>query len=250
MLHVSIHAGHLDRTCRNNRQDFLNVGFETFGATPDRKIFLCRRDVGEQRIWLLKNYPRWGGTIADVVLRSIVLAAFGKGEAMPPHEPQKSGFAFAERLSVRVKDVPMVGLAESTVATMEIWLYNGRRGIYKACWNEMGQKAIRTPPFAFKPAFLMPCELVVRALAMGLTGSINSLPPRPAIYLPKPMDIAGQQQVRIHRIPEPLRTQFRRWILEGKHPVSKHSKAPMGAVPVSLFMAFISPQPAVQPYRS
>ena len=184
MIHVSIHAGRLDEVSRNNRQDWLDIGYEKLDAAADYKIVAFSVGEGATPPMTLKSYPRWSASLWDLVARSIALSRSGDPanpqEQLPVIASGGRRCAFATAVSAVIEHHPTRGTAGRRLASMEIVKHKRTRGVYRATVEEDLQPPSSTIPFLFTPAFLRPAELVLHAALVHLQGNALALPPRPA----------------------------------------------------------------------
>lgn len=242
MIHVSIHAGRLSGISRFNRLDWLDIAYERLNAQADYKVVLFRVGEGATPPIDLKDYPRWSGSLWDLVARAIVLATPGEtapaSEALPPYDPQTKRYGYADALSAVIQYKPTIGTAARQLASMEIREASAP-GIYRVTVSEDLLPSHSALPFTFRPKYLSPSELVARAAAMALHGDSQSLPSRPALQIPKSREIDGEPMVVIHRLREPARTGFLRWLHKAGRPVKEVAGARDGAASEALFLKFL-----------
>src|ERR1700733_9583240 len=113
MLRLSTHAGPLKAMSRFNRLDWVEIGYETLNRHADYKVVLFEVGNGARPQVVLRNYPRWSGSVWDLVARSIALAL-----SPDPSQPQELAqparwgekkFAFVEVMSAVVQHIPNAG---------------------------------------------------------------------------------------------------------------------------------------------
>ena len=243
MLRVSIHAGPLKGITRCNRVDWLDIGYDKLAAVADYKVVLFSTGVGATDVVHLRNYPRWSASLWDLTARAIALAlspAFSDAkEVVPPAPVVTKRAAFAEAMSAVIEHNPAYGNAGRRLAAMEVVRHGKTRGLYHARVDEDLQPSRSTVPFLFAPAYLSPAELILRAALVRLTGDHSALPPRPTLLVPRTFAVSGKNCVAIHRIHEPARTGFRRWLDRiGIAPIP-HAGSPEGIAHEALFTRFL-----------
>lgn len=243
MLRVSIHAGPLAGITRFNRLDWLDIGYDKLAAVADYKVVLFNTSIGATDVVHLRNYPRWSASLWDLVARAIALAlspALSDAvEAVQPAKTVEKRVAFAEAISAVIEHHPTYGRVGRRLAAMEVVRHGKTRGLYHARVEEDLQPSRSTVPFVFAPAYLSPAELIMRAALVGLTGDHSELPPRPTLRTPRSFNVDGKACVAIHRIHEPARTGFRRWLDRYGEPPSPHDGAPEGVAPEAEFVRFL-----------
>ncbi|HSD40027.1 MAG TPA: hypothetical protein VLC92_21185 [Rhodocyclaceae bacterium] len=92
--------------------------------------------------------------------------------------------------------------------------------------------------FGFSPAYLYPSELLLHAACHRVFGDAQ-LGPRPALCVPEAVTSHGIPCVPIHRLVEPARTGFLRWLETDSDGVLEHPDAPLGVAPATLYSAFL-----------
>jgi hypothetical protein len=243
MLRVSIHAGPLRDINRFNRVDWLDIGYDKLDAAANYKIVLFNVGEGATPVIPLLNYPRWSASLWDLTARAIALALSpdpkNRKEEVDPVEPRGKRYAYAREVSVVIQHLPNAGLRIRNVGSMQIRQCSVTKGFYQAQIEEDLMPSITTKQFAFMPKFLRPAELVMRTALVGLTGSFDKMPPRPPAQLPTAEEIDGRPQVAIHKIPEPARTGFIRWLYEIDNPPQEYADMPEGIAPESHFVEFL-----------
>lgn len=241
MLRLSIHASRLDAATRYNRVGWLDIGYERLAPVADYKVLLAQSGLGGGTPRTLVKYPRWSASLWDLVSRAIALCL---SEDDPPREvvpeitPGKHR-AFCSSLSALVEHYPG-GDAQRrhTLATADIQ-QKGRRCHYVACFEEHTMSPVTTDVFLFAPGRLRPTELLLHAALHRLYGKAV-LGPRPALCVPDAISHAGTRFVAVHRLVEPARTGFLRWLTTNSEPPIEHPGAPLGIAPESLYVTFLS----------
>lgn len=242
MLRVSIHAGPLEGISRFNRTDWVDIGYEQLRAVADYKVVLFSVGEGATPPRPLLGYPRWSASLWDLTARAIALGLSPDSEkpveAVQPVEAGKHK-AFADALSAVIEHYPSTGNGGRRLAAMEIVQHRRTRGMYRARVDEDLHPSMSTVPFHFAPAFLRPAELVMRAALVRLTGVHLALPPRPSLKLPAPDVVDGKPYIAIHRLAEPARTGFERWLHRFSEPPTEMKDAPKGLAPETMFAKFL-----------
>jgi hypothetical protein len=243
MLRLSTHAGPLKAMSRFNRLDWVEIGYETLNRHADYKVVLFEVGRGAREQVALRGYPRWSGSIWDLVVRSIALAL-----SPDPRQPQelaqpvqwgKKKFAFVEAMSAVIQHIPNAGGGIRQLASMELTYDESAAGAYRVTIEEEMLATKELASFIFAPEFLRPAELVMRAALVGLTGSMDELPSRPLLYKPTPEIIKLRPHVRVDNIREPARSGFRRWLIQRRKETKGSAVDPVGTVPYPLFEDFL-----------
>ena len=147
--------------------------------------------------------------------------------------------AFADMTTALITHYPSTGVGGRRLGTMVIAQHRKRRGNYGMSVQEdpLARKII--PPFYFMPSRLRPAELVLRACLNMLSGDIDRMPDCPTIHLPKTDIIRGETFVPIHRLDEPARTGFLRWLHATQRTPKPARGASLGRVPAKLYVEFL-----------
>lgn len=244
MLRVSVHAGHPSGVSRYNRSDWLDIGYERLDADAVYKIVLFQAGIGACEAVLLKGYPRWSGSLWDLVARSIAMALWpeetGQQERVEPAQyAEGQRIAFAKHTTAIVTHLPEQGTASREIATMLIAHSPKALGVYRASVDEDTRDRQSVSPFLFAPAVLSPIELVLRTALFMLHGSIDTLPARPPLVLPPRDEEADKKYVRLSRVTEPARTGLTRWLLKVGRTPEVRSDCPAGRVPEAWYEEFL-----------
>jgi hypothetical protein len=244
VLRVSIHAGPLQGISRFNRLDWVDIGYEKLAPAADYKVVLFKIGEGATAPVNLSNYPRWSASLWDLTARAIALTLStdlkNPQERVPALTKPGKRFAFARSISAVIQHFPNSGVGVRRVGEMEVLQHGSTRGYYQSRVEE-DLVPNRTPKeFVFAPKFLRPAELVMRAALVSLTGTHDEVPPRPPMILPKAEVIDGRPQVLIHRIAEPARTGFTRWLYDKNLPPREFEGMPEGIAFESLFLQFLN----------
>lgn len=148
--------------------------------------------------------------------------------------------AFATHTTALITHFPSRGVGGRRLGTMLIAHDRKKRGVYGVSIEEDTQSRKIDKPFFFMPSFLRPAELVLRASLNMLTGDINRLPKRPDPQVPRTEIIGGVTYLPIHRLEEPTRTGFLRWLHFTNQAPKPARNASLGRVPVDLYVKFLS----------
>jgi hypothetical protein len=244
MLRVSIHAGPLAGISPFNRLAWLDIAYERLAPVADYKTLLFTTGKGATPMRVLKDYPRWSASLWDLTARALALClapdANPAEESVPPFEPGIKHVAFATAVSILVEHYPGGNeIRRRTLASAEILKLPRKRGIYRARFEEDALPKRQTAPFTYAPAWFCPAQLVMRAALVHLTGQQEVMPPRPALAVPPPIVENEVAFVPVHRLPEPTRTGFLRWLERNSEPPLEHKDAPQGIVPEAIYATFL-----------
>ncbi len=147
--------------------------------------------------------------------------------------------AFATHTTALITHLPSRGVGGRRLGTMLIAHHRKKRGVYGISIEEDTRTRKIEKPFFFMPPFLRPAELVLRAALNMLTGDINRLPPCPEYQVPRTDIIGGVVYLPIHRLEEPTRTGFLRWLHFTDQAPKPARNASLGRVPVDLYIEFL-----------
>ena len=244
MLHISIHAGPLSGQSHFNQVSWLNIGYNRLAPVADYKILGFVKGAGADEPVTLSAYPRWSASLWDLTARAIALRLlprhFPGVLTVPAFEPGEKRAAFATAMSALIQHRPSGKNARQPIlATVDIAQEGRNRGLYRASFVEDLGGVHRTEPFLFRPKFLDPTELLLHAALVHLTGQQTEMPAVPQLSVPDELDVGGERHIRIHRLVEPARTGFKRWLSHrGIAPVA-HPEAPQGVAPAALYTRFL-----------
>lgn len=157
----------------------------------------------------------------------------------PIAEDVGSRCAFAARTTALITHYPSTGTGGRRLGTLLIAHDPKARGMYGASVAEDPLARRIIPRFMFAPRYLRPAELVLRACLHILTGHINRMPDCPTVHLPKTDIIGGVTYVPIHRLNEPARTGFMRWLHATRQLPEPARGASLGRVPAKLYVEFL-----------
>lgn len=148
--------------------------------------------------------------------------------------------AFAGRMCALITHHPSSGVGGRRLGTLIIAHDKRCRGRYVASIEEDLSERRNVSPFVFGPRTLRPAELVLRATLHALTEDVNSLPALPPLVMPKPQKIGSAHYIPLHRLEEPARTGFTRWLhRKGMRPKPEEG-ASQGRVREELFYEFLA----------
>lgn len=204
MLKVSIHAGRLADRCVQNQIAVLDIAYEKRAAMSDYIVSLQLNQQGETEPGFVRNYPRWAGSLWDLVARALTRALY-KDDKAPPASKVDRRCAYTTKMCAVIQHV---GVDErgTQLATVEILQPGKTRGEYTAHFTEdiMGERIAR---FEYGCKALNPADLLLRAICHALWGG-DVLGQRPALILPPSMLIDGKDRFDIQALAEPARTGF------------------------------------------
>jgi orotate phosphoribosyltransferase len=177
MLKVSLHAGPLSGISQFNQLGRLDIGYETLAPKATYKAVLFARGEGALPLVRLEGYPRWSGSIWDLVARAIALSLTKREELLPMAEPAERP-AYAEAMCAVIDHVPRgVERYRARLGTV-ILLKAGRKGCYRASLQEDCFEDRPEVFFMHRPKRLVHWDLLARAVNWSLANQ-EHLPERP-----------------------------------------------------------------------
>lgn len=218
MLKLTIHRGTLAERDPSNLYGTLDAGESQRDALSNYIVALNIRGKGELPPGKVSNYPRWSGSLWDLVARGITSVLY-QSDVAPPPPPVDRRCAYTTQMCAVIQSMTMDG-AGRELGTLEILQPGRTRGEYEAVFQEDILGAKRAC-FLYGSKVLSPADLVLRAICYGLWNS-NVLGPRHPLVLPVTMQINGEDRFDLESLPEPTRTGFKRYCA---------TKAPLEAIP-------------------
>lgn len=207
MLRVYIHNGLLDDRNPGNLRATLDIAYKKQDAWSDYALALVIKGVGETQPDVIGNYPRWAGSLWDLVARALTRMLF-RDEVVPAAgEPDfrcaysKSLCAVIEKSTDSERGIQL-GYVQITQAPKE-------RCVYDAVFHEdiLGERRGR---FTFGKKSLVEPELLLRAILWTYYGK-DALGPRPALVIPATINVGEDQMFDANGLPEPAKTGFSRF---------------------------------------
>lgn len=207
MLKVYIHAGTLDARCLGNQLAILDIAYAKRHHLADYAVAMTIKGAGEVAPDMVTNYPRWSGSLWDLIARALTRILY-RSDTLPPTKSVDRRCAYATKICIVVERSTLddQGLV---LATGEVLQIEGRRGHYVVNLDEdiLGR---HSATFAYGMKSLNHSDLVLRALCWALYGR-DTLGKRPALAIPPWFEIDGQKRFDIEALQEPARTGFNRY---------------------------------------
>jgi hypothetical protein len=207
MLKVFIHSGTLDGRNEGNQLAVLDIGYAKKAALADYNLAMAFKGVGEVQPDQVLNYPRWAGSLWDLIARALTRILYRSDQAPAGTTPDRR-CAYATRMCVVVE-----GSTKSDqgilLATAQITQTGNQRGFYTVQLDEdiLGR---RSATFAYGLKSLNPADLLLRAICWALFDR-DTLGRRPALILPPSAVIDGVERFDVEALTEPARTGFDRY---------------------------------------
>ncbi|WP_227814122.1 hypothetical protein [Nitrogeniibacter aestuarii] len=212
MLKLTLHTGTLETRSLANRVAVLDIAYEKQDAVADYVVALSLRGTGEMAPAHVSRYPRWSGSMWDLVARALTQLLYRSNEA-PSHIPDRR-CAYATRLCAAIEVATASGRGIE-LATAEIRHAGRRRGLYEAHFNEdiLGP---REAQFEYGHKVLNAADLLLRAICWAYHDA--DVPGRkPALIAPTPIRIEGSERFHLEAVAEPARTGFMRFMARNGH---------------------------------
>ena len=207
MLKVSIHAGRLAERIPNNQIGVVDIAYQKRAALSDYLVAMQLNGKGEVQPGVVTDYPRWSGSLWDLVARALTRLLY-QSDMAPPVQRIDRRCAYATKMCAVIQTLTADERGQQ-VAEVEILQPGTQRGHYVATFREdiLGE---RRASFEFGCKVLNPAELLLRAICHGLW-SKDTLGPRPGLIAPPAIDIDGELRFDIQSLAEPARTGFNRY---------------------------------------
>lgn len=217
MLRVYLHSSSLAQRTPFNQLAALDVAYARQGAFSDYMVAMSLAGTGEVAPDRLEKYPRWAGSLWDLIARALTRILFRADQASPMAKPDKR-CASASRMCAVIERATLhdQGLQ---LGTAEIEQVPGQRGRYTVQLTEdiMGP---RSTEFAYGLKSLNPTDLLLRAICFALYGQ-DTLGPRPRLILPPSIHLDGVECFDVDTLAEPARTGFLRFKGPMAEPLAK-----------------------------
>jgi hypothetical protein len=204
MLTVYIHAGTLETRKMANQLATLDIAYAKRSFLADYTLAMSIRGTGAVKQDKLLSYPRWSGSLWDLVARSLTRVLYRSDEA-PPTAMVDRRCAYATKMCVVIEKAS-TGEQGLHLGSAEIVQMDGKRGHYVVNLEEniLGRRAAT---FTYGMKSLQPADLVLRALCWALFDK-DTLGKRPALLIPPAMKVDGIDRFHIDALQEPARTGF------------------------------------------
>lgn len=208
MLKVTIHAGLLNERRAENVLATVDIAYAVKGPLADYLIAATVIRQGERAPQVLRNYPRWSGSLWCLTAHAIATSLYGAAKVPSSEKPDKR-CAYATKLCAvieqRTKDEGSTELGKA-----EIWQQGPTRGTYTVKLDEdiLGAREAR---FEYGCKRLEPLDLVMRALYWTLFGQ-DTPGDRPKLILPTTITVGNEKRFDVASLEEPARTGFRRYM--------------------------------------
>ena len=218
MLKVTLHSSTPKQASSFNVVGRMDIAYEVLAARATYKTLTCTAGIGEHEPTLLREYPRWSGSLWDLVARAVCLTFHGD-ELLPSVEPERRP-AFMENLTAVIAHWPDGSdVRISTIGTAHLQM-GLRKGHYRATFQSDALPLQESTPFIHKPAGLNPWDLLARAYAWTAKEEFV-LPDRPKLCTSIPLQEGTEPLVHVDTVPEPARTGLIRWMHKQQMPYAR-----------------------------
>lgn len=206
MLKVFIHSGTLATRNANNILAAMDIGYAKRSHFADYVLAMFVKGEGELDPDVLIGYPRWSGSLWDLVARALTRILY-RSDTAPQDKGADRRCAYATHLCVSVQRSTL-GEEGWELATAEI-TQGDKRGFYTVHMDEdiLGR---RSATFSYGKKSLQHSDLVLRAVCWALYGQ-STLPKRPTLILPPTISVDGVDRFDIEALAEPAKTGFNRF---------------------------------------
>ncbi|MEI6783746.1 MAG: hypothetical protein WCQ21_22875 [Verrucomicrobiota bacterium] len=180
MLRVLLHSGHLTTRNPGNLMATLDISYLKQEAWSDYSVAFSTKGTGTVETDQIAKYPRWSGSVWDLVARALTRILYRADQAPASPTPDRR-CAYATRLCAVVEK--STGDSRGVeLATVEISQVGNQRGVYTAIFKEdiMGD---RSASFSYGLKSLQPADLLLRAICWTYFDK-DVLGGRPPLILP------------------------------------------------------------------
>ncbi len=207
MLKVFIHSGALATRNAGNQLVVLDIAYAKKEALADYLVAMSLKGTGEVAPDAVLKYPRWSGSLWDLVARALTRVLYRADQAPSSDVPDKR-CAWATKLCI-VIERSSVGSKCVELARAQISQDGNKRGTYTVLLDEDINGKL-SASFTYGLKSLNPADLALRAICWALYGT-DVLGPVPALILPATMKVDGVDRFHVNVLPEPARTGFERY---------------------------------------
>jgi hypothetical protein len=211
MLKVTLHFATPNTISQSNIIGRLDIGYARLDAIADYKAVMFSSGIGEHPPIQIYDYPRWSGSVWDLVARTICKSLHNREELRSIDMPVRR-CAFIDNMTAFIEHWPDgVDTKRATIGIAHIKMCR-RRGNYTATFStDIDGDVQETSAFTYKPKMLKPWELLARAYAWSVDESFE-LPLRPDLYVPIPIQESGMSLVNLHTVSEPAYSGIMKWL--------------------------------------
>jgi hypothetical protein len=231
MLKVSLHAGLLAELKPESRVGVLDVAYRKRDALADYHVAMQLEGVGELTPAMVTAYPRWSGSLWDLVARALTRVLY-QSDIAPPVQKVDKRCGFTKKLCGVMHSATLDG-AGRRLATFQIQQSGRVRGEYRAVfWEDiLGE---RVASFQYGTKNLNFGDLLLRAICNSLWQK-DTLGPKPSLILPGVLRLDGKEDAfQLEALAEPALTGFKRYCA---------TKDPKGAIealpPAKAYVQFL-----------
>lgn len=238
MLKVSLHSCMPHEVSPFNVMGRMDIGYEKLAARATYKTLAFTTGIGEHAPTQIADYPRWSGSVWDLVTR-VVCLTFNQEEAIVPKQlPHERKPAFIENLTAVIEHWPDgLDTNVATIAVAHVQM-NRRKGHYVATFESDAQPDLQSSEFVHTPLGINPWDLLARAYAWTVNEEFV-LPPRPVLCTHIPLQEGEQPMVHLDTVPDPARTGLIRWMNKRGQAFSVSTSLAGDCVTESQFVEFL-----------
>jgi hypothetical protein len=231
MLRVYIHSGFMDERNPGNLLATLDIAYRKQAAWADYSVGFFLKGTGEVQADLVLDYPRWSGSLWDLVARALTRILYRADNAPALPEPDRR-CAYATKLCA-VIEKSTSSERGIELGSVEISQVGNQRGVYTAVFKEdiLGDRGAR---FTYGLKSLVPADLLLRAICWAYFDQ-GCLGERPALVLPATLLVDKVHVFDVKSLPEPAKTGFLRY-RGGNFPTAKAPEAMAKADDYAMFL--------------
>jgi len=208
MLKVYIHAGGPKERNEGNVLAILDIAYAKQEAYSNYAVGFAWKGVGAVQQDSLTDYPRWAGSLWDLVARGLTRILYRADQAPPVAQPDRR-CAYATRLCAFIEKSTSSDRGIE-LGMAQIFQVPGQRGTYNAVFTE-DILGIRSAEFTYGLKSLNPADLLLRAICWAYFDQ-DVLGPRPSLILPASIKMDGVDKFDVNALAEPAKTGFQRFM--------------------------------------
>lgn len=208
MLRVTLYHSTLKDRSEANQCAVLEVAYDRKGIKSDYLASLSLRDAGQCEPGKVLGYPRWSGSLWDLVARALAVSLYGSKPVPPADKPDRR-CAYATKLCAAIEgsDAKRSGLLLGSATVTQD---GNQRGRYVVELQE-DILGVHRGKLAFGSKRLNPAELLFRGVCQALYGA-DQPGPWPSVIAAPFIKVDGVDHFDVQALREPARTGFRRYL--------------------------------------
>lgn len=208
MLRVAIHSSTLRERSPLNQVAILDIAYHNREMLPNYLVAMTVSGAGALQPGIVEKYPRWSGSLWDLVARALATLLYPQAAVPPTHSPDRR----CAYTTVACATLEKSSLTERGVhlGSLEIAQAGKQRGVYRVTMDEdiLGE---RGADFAYGCKRMSLPDLVMRSICHVLFDQ-DVAGARPKLVVPETLLIDGEERFDIQSLAEPARTGFMRFM--------------------------------------